>query len=853
MMTMSRCLSGKFRAAGLGVAILASGVPGVVLADAVGPVEEITVTARKRAESLQNVPISVSAITAETIRQTGAQSDNDIANLTVNFNTLVQTGRDADRPTIRGMGNPPNRGEANASYFIDGVYVSTSIAATTTSGIERVEVLRGPQSAQFGRATFSGAVNYVTRRPTDEFQGEINTRAGTHDDYLLAGWMSGPLTDDGRLGFLLSGSFTKYGGEWHNALRPGPVPPGTPESELPYYAHQTFPYGIGPNLPTDGDRSRLGGEETVDFMGKLVFRPTDASEINIKYSYTEADDQHFSNLVATDLNCYVPTAETVGEPWHNTSQGQYCGKWDPKGRVNAINLPDFRQGVTMFGVPDPDNPGSITVPPSEPGTRRETHRVLAEYIQELGDYTLTVRGGYNTDDFVQVFDLDHTGGRPVWGLFHFDYRRDVEDKSIEVRLDGPDDARLRPYVGLYWYDQDRTIKQRSYPGPNVQLADLHPANGWPVPTQLDIKNQAVFGGVDIELSDTWTLVLEGRWARDEKDLSGGSFATKPPPGEPSVLPSGIGLEFDNFTPRAILRWQPDGDHMYYFSLAKGNKPGDFNNEFYRAGIVAEAVLASINGCNPEILPLVVDPCLPESQGIVKEEEQWTWEVGSKLTLLDGRWVSNLAAFYIDWKNQGLFSIVNIMQDSGTYLTTSILRNVGRSEVKGLELENTFAITDNLTLVANYGLSLSRYKEAMDPGQEETTGDGDISGHYVPSVPKHSAVLALNATAPLAGGYEFFFSPSFSFESRRYVGPTNLAWLGNRRLVNLRAGVQAERWTLTGYVRNLMDDDTPLAALDFVNFDVTLPNGKNARMHSLSPQRGRDYGVELQYRFGNRSY
>jgi iron complex outermembrane receptor protein len=847
MIAMSRCLTGKFRAAGLGVAILASGGPAVVLADVAGPVEEITVTARKRAESLQDVPISVSAITAETIRQAGAQSDNDIANLTVNFNTLPQTGRDADRPTIRGMGNPPNRGEPNASYFIDGVFVSTSIAATTTSGIERVEVLRGPQSAQFGRATFSGAVNYVTRRPTDEFQGEINTRAGTHDDYLLAGWMSGPLTEDGRLGFLLSGSFTKYGGEWENALRPGPPPPGTPDSELPYYAHTTNPFNIGPDLPTAGDRSRLGGEETKDFMGKLVFRLTDESEINLKYSYTEADDDHFPSLLAADLNCYVPTAETVGEPWHNTSQGQYCGKWDPKGRVNLVNVPDFRQGVTMFGVPDPNNPGSITVPPAEPGTRRETHRILAEYTQELGDYTLTVRGGYNTDDFQQVFDLDHTGGRPVWGLFHFDYRRDVEDKSVELRLDGPEGAQLRPYLGLYWYDQDRTIKQRSYPGPNVLLAGLHPANGWPKPTELDIKNKAVFGGVDIELSDTWTLVLEGRWARDEKDLSGGSFATEP------GLPPGIGLEFDNFTPRAILRWQPDRDHMYYFSLAKGNKPGDFNNEFYRAGITAAAVLASIEGCNPDIQPLAIDPCLPEAQGIVKEEEQWTWEVGSKLTWLDGRLVTNVAAFYIDWKNQGLFDIINIMQSSGTYLTTTILRNVGKSEVKGLELESTFAITDNLTLVANYGLSLSRYKDAEDPTHEETTGSANISGNYVPNVPKHSVVLALNATAPLAEGYEFFLSPTFSFESKRYTSPSNLAWLGNRRLLNLRAGVQADRWTVAAYVRNLMDDDTPWAALDFVNFDVFLPNGKNARLHSLNPQRGRDYGVELQYRFGNRSY
>ena len=118
------------------------------------------------------------------------------------------------------MGAPVSRGEPNASYFIDGVFVSGSISTAVTGAVERVEVLRGPQSAQFGRATFAGAVNYVTKKPTDTFQGEINGRSGTHDDHGVSGWASGPIGDS-TFSYLVSGSWSEYGGQWRNQLEAG--------------------------------------------------------------------------------------------------------------------------------------------------------------------------------------------------------------------------------------------------------------------------------------------------------------------------------------------------------------------------------------------------------------------------------------------------------------------------------------------------------------------------------------------------------------------------------------------------------------------------------------------------------
>ena len=846
----------------------------------VAGVTEIIVTARKREESLQNVPLSIAAFSAEQLQGRGLLSDYDIANFTVGFRTLQQTGRDIDRPTIRGMGAPVSRGEPNASYFIDGVYVSGSISTAVTGAVERVEVLRGPQSAQFGRATFSGAVNYVTRKPTDTFKGEINSRAGTHDDYGLSGWASGPIGDS-AFSYLVSGSWSQYGGQWRNELQAG---------QAGYDSDPRAPLTRPPNLfldnaPQQADNTRLGAEETGDVLGKLVWRPADGTEVTLKYGFTKSDDSHFPNLIATDLNCHLPYAGTEGEPWFATTNGDYCGKWSAAGRVNRINLPDIREGITYrnadeLPTPEDPHPEDYSIVGTEPGTFRTQNRVLFEYAQDIGGFSLTTRAAWNKDDFQQLFDLDHTETRAIWGLFHFDNRRDIEDKSLEVRLDSPGDEPVRYSLGVYWYDQDRENRQRSYPGPAVALINFFTpekpvTTDFPPSTFIDVSNKALFGSVEFDLAEQWTLVLEGRYAKDEKSLAGGSLGTCA--GSPSVCtPDQVGLSFSNFTPRITLRYQMSEDLMTYFLAAKGNKPGDFNSEFFRAGDDPRATNAGLSGCVPSV-PELVTPCQGTSLAIVEEEEQWTYETGIKATWLDRRLSANLAAYYIDWQNQGLFTPIKILQTSGSYLTTTVITNAGQSEVKGLELETSFRVTDNLSLIANYGYTDSRYMEGFDPALFDSTGNGDISHKRVPGVPKHTLILGANVTASLPSGLDLFITPDLVVNSKRYTQAGNFSWIGQETTLNLRAGLQSEHWTLTTYVRNLTDDDTPVAVLDFFNFgsvdiqplrdaglidvygnlrnspdtgDATADsnNAKDPRLYGINPKRGRDVGVEFQYRF-----
>ncbi len=822
-------------------------------------IEEIVVTARKKEESLQEVPISISAFSNEQMRARGISNNYEVASFTPNFNTVKLTGRDTDRPTIRGMTAPNARGEPNASYFIDGVFVGRSISTTTTASMERVEILRGPQSAQFGRATFSGAVNYITRKPTNEFTAEVNMRAGTSDDYQLSGWVSGPIVRD-KLLFLLFGGWDNYGGQWNNNLEPNTAftQPARPD-----------PF-VGQN--TEGDRSPLGEEETKDFLAKLTWMPVESAEINLKVSYTEADDGHWPNNAFTTLNCQLPNDPE--EPWFRTSQGTFCGVYKIDGTTNRKNIPDFRNGLFVeMPLIDGLTEEEKFAAPVKPGQRRETTRFLGEWIQDIFGFTSTLKGSYSDDDFESAYDLDHQEVRSVWGLFNFNNQFFVEDYSIEYAIETPVDKAVRGKLGVYYYDRDLTDRQRSITGP-LAVFGTPPGALFQDPRLQTTENTAVFGSVGFDITDRWTLSVEARYATDDLGIKSGQRDA-----DNVSSPVTDSLSYSSFTPRITLDFQATDDLLVYLQFANGTKPGGFNTEYYRSDIFAEYTeyLRDCDPENPEPPPVTAPPLNPspecteeeKSKLSYKEEEQWTYEAGIKSTWMDRRVTANLSVFYIDWTNQSLFSRAVLPNSSGTTNTTTILINAGKSKITGLELESNFAATDNLLLFANYGYNNGEFKEGKDSDLALLTGgDGDLSGNTIPTSPQHSLIFGFDLATQVSANLEGFLRSDFLYESEHYISSANFGKLGDRKNVNLRAGVRSDNWTLTFYVRNLTDDDTPLSVFNFVNFAadtiVTPPypddhptkpgqeaenNGEYPNMYALNPQRGRDFGMEFQWRFG----
>ena len=418
------------------------------------------------------------------------------------------------------MASSSTQGEPNASYFIDGVFVASSISTAITDAVERVEILRGPQSAQFGRATFSGAIAYVTKQPTNEWEGQLNAQAGEDEDYKLGGWVSGPIIED-KLAFLASLTWDTWDGQWKNNLREdsafsAPVPP--------------FFDAFYVDPPQQANRANLGGEETVDALLKLAWTPFDSTLVNLKFGYTEGDDDHFPSQVppvgVSQLNCFLPG------PDNPASGGAYCGTWDISGYQDRVNIPDITNGVQASAIgDDPTTPEFTTdeerfARPADPGQERETYRLLGDFTQGFGEWDLVGRAAYNKDDFTSIYDLDHTEVRALTGLFNFEQRDDQHDYSFELKLFTPQDNRLRGSLGGYFFYFQRNRQVRSFFGPSVAFETFDNdgnlvTTAFPPNTRSETENIAALGTIEYDVTDRITASLEARYAQDTKKIRGG--------------------------------------------------------------------------------------------------------------------------------------------------------------------------------------------------------------------------------------------------------------------------------------------------------------------------------------------
>ncbi len=496
-------------------ALMALPVP----APADAALNEIVVTARKREETLQDVPISVSAFTAEAIAEKGIISIDDVARFTpgMSFETAFGRGTDQDRPIIRGMSNIFGSG---ASIFIDGVYLSTTVRAADLSNIERIEVIRGPQSALYGRATFSGAINFITRKPGNEFEGTASATYATWNQKEFSGRISGPIVQD-NLFFSLNARFYRFGGDYANRHATG---------------------------------GQLNKEESFNLGGRLRWTPAPTFEADLKFEYAEDDDGPFA--IGTQLsdknNCFLAT------------QRQYfCGElevpWDKIG-FNKEGLPDWNGG----------------------GIERWTYRSVLDVDWEIADgwhiQSKTsyddvlehsgIDGSFTMEDFIVGVEasLPAPGARKgfilrppfftkqAFGWFDFS-AGESKIFSQDLRLVSPEDARFRWSIGGYYLNdvgKSRTL--------SAVLATPGTVN-----TKSKTENIAVYGYMEYDVTEQLEVGFEGRWARDKLTTLN--------------VPTALfrSAKFSAFTPRMTANYTVNDDIMVYGVVARGNKPGGFNS------------------------------------------------------------------------------------------------------------------------------------------------------------------------------------------------------------------------------------------------------------------------------------
>ncbi len=700
--------------------------------------EEVIVTARKREENLQEVPLSVTAFNASTLQDYRMFSPEDIAAFTPGFSFVSSFGRDSDRPVVRGMSNI--LGSPNASFFIDGVYVPGTISSTELQMLERVEVIKGPQAALYGRATFSGAINYVTRRPTNDLEGQVTVTVAEHDTTNTNAYVSGPIVED-KLYFYLGAGFSEYGGEYNNTI----------------------------------SGNEVGGEETTTFTGKLLWTPNDAFEAALRVTTQKDDDDHIALWLQGQEynNCFDANASRPA------ARGYYCGTVKTSDEVTLRT--DF--------LPNP-------------GIERDVMRTALNMDWELGNgWMLSSITGYQETETDRQIDVSY-GGYDAFSFFNAFYsptgqfwrvqEEEQETFSQELRLSSSADQRLRWSVGAYWYDSEfeQTVDDRINPLTAFEAA-LDPAVSRQEPNSFPekrtVENFAIFGSVEFDFSESLTGTVEVRQATDEIENIFYPF-------QPGQVEESFSEEFDSFTPRFTLTYLASDDLTVYGNIAKGNKPGGFNDSD-----------------SPKVA--------------YDEEEAWNYEVGVKARILDGRGTWNSSIYMIDWTDQQL--TFNAQRPDGSL--TSFIDNVGETSVTGFETEVSMMITDNWDMTANYSYTNAEIDEYINIDQAILIGcnpraddyfdciqaNGSVEGNQTPRSPKHQASLRTMYSIQMGQG-EWFVGGDIRYEGSKFAQVHNFAETGSRTTVGAQAGYRTDRWEVSVWGKNLTDDDTAMDILRYID-------------------------------------
>ena len=811
--------------------------------------EEIIVTARKTEESLQSAPVAVSAFTARAIQDQGLVNINDIAQFTPGLSFSQAFGRTTDRPVIRGQSNVlagvQFGVESGTAYFIDGVYFPGDVQAIDFNSLERIEVVKGPQSALYGRNTYAGAINFITRAPSEDVEAHVKAVAAQFGEQDYSFSVGSSFLDD-KFGLRVNARSYEYDGEYTNTLT-----------------------------------GRKVGDESTKSVGLSAYwQPIDDLKLQATGFYREDDDGPLALFLqgANENNCKPGFRSTLyrdpaGPATTGGNPNQYfCGRIRPG--VVALNtdpLPvsvggvtQVRDGTAFDGVETDEYFGTLR----------------ADWDVGGSGWVVTSLSGYR--DYENLFgtDSDHSNAFvlvptfiPGTGLvfppateeplFANTNRNDTRSVSTELRLASPQDRRLRGLVGGYYFDQEDD---------GSDLTFANPRGGGTADYTETITNEAIFGLVAYDITDSVTVTAEVRYMEEDKERT--EFCStvnynwitqrcSNAANVPNALPLGgvryqDEAKFDSTTPRVTLDWQATDDLMVYGIFAQGAKPGGLN------GIAGQSI----------------------GVGTYDQEESDNFELGSKYSMFDNRLRLSAAAYFTQATDVQFTQ--SVPSATGQGAVTSVATNQGEGEIMGLEFEIEAAITDAITLSAGYAYTDTEITKGCDDFQYTLNTGGriydpalgnvpecSIEGNRYPLGSEQNANFVLNYDAPtqFAEGLSWISNFSVSYEGSKYVQVHNLAETGETTLVNLRLGIRSDDgWSVVAFGRNLTDADTiPLATRWFdlrtgtsrvcgaVYGPPCLPtsppvgtaggaDGGSPRAFFGALRRGRTFGLEFNYDF-----
>ncbi len=823
---------------------------------------DIIVTARKRAELLQDIPLSVQALDDREILAEGVRSVQDVTRLVAGLTFDMGGFLNDTRPALRGM--QAERGRPSVAVLVDGQDLSgenISIAGGGASlnarlfDLARVEVVRGPQAVLYGRNAFAGAINYVTRAPQASFGGRAAVEFASGGLKSVEGGVDVPLLGD-RLAVQAGGAWTERSGFFTNPVTGAKL--GGSQSE-----GATVALRVQPVDPLRVVARWIRSEERATEMATAFVRS------NVRLPAPGARYSAVPGAPAT-IPCPSDLSGLTPPQLVNCTRGTFVGTL----RATEADLqlsPDPFTGEPFSG-------------------QRLTQDLVSLNVSWEGDWgTLSYRFGYldNHSRIQQDGDYSAYPGPPglvlsLSALQDLTYTNRAFDH--EIRLDrsfGPVDVLLG---AQFFKERSDLVNAAQFwlrnpgsplAGPPFRLATApNPAFAFPVVNARDTNYYGVFGSFGADITDTIRLTGDVRWNYDRityripgwrsQDVTlsqlrpvclpqfpnGATFnpanpAGSPPPGVVAACPREATLKTEKPTPRVTGEWRPMADVLVYASWARGFKPGGFNTN--------------------EIVDFEGQRYLPE--------RVTAYELGLKSAFPSRGLVFNAAAYFNNYYDQQIGVQNTNVTPTGQTVTTAGIVNAGRVEIYGFETEIDWRATARIRLTADYAFTHSDFKSYVQgppPGSPaalfaecgvpagQTSSDqnraeagnicADFSGNQVGKSPRHILNLSGEYRLPFGARSDtMFLALAGRYRSRRYTDESNLVLLPDFWLMELRAGVEWRDLTLLFYVDNLLDSDRIQNAQR--NVDFGSPEG-------FAPGRGflaylpnpRTFGVRAGWRF-----
>jgi len=732
----------------LSLAVAAISLSSVAPVAGQGMLEEVIVTSQKRAQSLNDVGIAVSAFSGEQMKDLGIVTAGDLAKHTPGLYLTDAGASGIPVYTIRGIGFDdisPNSNGTVGLYLDEVAYAYPVMTRGIQYDMERIEVLKGPQGTLYGRNNTGGAINFISNKPTDTFEAGVTGEYGRYNFQRVTAFASGPLTDNVRARAAID--YTGQDGWQKNEVT----------------------------------REELGEIESLGYRFLLDWSITENLDAMFKFhgGKDESENPVPQSFLAS------PSTDASAYPYY------YDDAWA------------FAKGGEPRVVQDlKDNGAALWNPGRKPGRDNTTSGASLTLAWDAQYFTLTSITAGDKFEREETGDWDGVLDDRSFNIME----TEIDSFSQELRLTSNSDGSLSWIAGAYFasdeVDDDLTFLFED-------ASNSAGANQAQTIYNQETDIAAVYGHAEYQFTDQWRLTGGLRYTEEERDIEictydsdgslsglynafgltdsdGGTFA----PGDCATLGEFNGVGFDNeiysdsidvekFTGKIGLDWLPNDDWLVYSSVSTGFKSGGFNGQ-------------------PSSGRATYEP--------YDEEELLAYELGFKATLLDGSMQLNGSAFYYDYTDK---QVTDATADAVFGFLTKI-KNVPEAEVTGLEMELIWRPITGLD-VKLAGTWMDTEVKEFDDGFDFNTFEEnlDFSGNELPNSAEAQYNALVAYQWPVSDGMNLRVQADYMYTDSyfSYLSNNDNDQVDSYNLMNARLALQSAdgSWEVAAWGKNITDE------------------------------------------------